>query len=223
MEMDRNVRAGAQAAMSLNNDPDSIAGSSSRRPRTPEDLTVDVDMQCRCAGAPADCATPVRGRDRAGGLRGDQRAAALRGHHLARADAHLANPRPDPVRQPMTPPTPLRTPDSAATPSARWPATASGVTSIEFAMVIGLIIMGVVATLEFGRALGGAERDEPRPGAGGARGEPQQHDDHREITELSKAISTTTTGGSSTSASPKSPGRASWRSQSSFPLRCRFR
>lgn len=55
MEMDRNVRAGAQAAMSLNNDLSSIRGIILASTENPDDLTVDVGMQCACAGVSALC------------------------------------------------------------------------------------------------------------------------------------------------------------------------
>jgi pilus assembly protein CpaE len=58
MEMDRNVRAGAQAAMSLNNDLDSIEGIILASTENPDELTVDVAMECRCAVASAACTTP---------------------------------------------------------------------------------------------------------------------------------------------------------------------
>ena len=55
MEMDRNVRAGAQAAMSLNNDLDSIRGIILASTEQPDNLTVDVDMQCACSETSAAC------------------------------------------------------------------------------------------------------------------------------------------------------------------------
>ena len=58
MEMDRNVRAGAQAAMSLNNDLSSIEGIILASTEEPENLTVDVNMQCLCSEASASCTTP---------------------------------------------------------------------------------------------------------------------------------------------------------------------
>jgi hypothetical protein len=58
MEMDRNVRAGAQAAMSLNNDLESIEGIILASTEDPDDLTVDVAMECRCTAVSAACATP---------------------------------------------------------------------------------------------------------------------------------------------------------------------
>ena len=58
MEMDRNVRAGAQAAMSLNNDVSSIEGIILASTEEPENLTVDVNMQCLCSEASAACTTP---------------------------------------------------------------------------------------------------------------------------------------------------------------------
>ena len=58
MEMDRNVRAGAQAAMSLNNDADAIRTIVLSSAESPEDLTVDVDMVCACSDVPASCTAP---------------------------------------------------------------------------------------------------------------------------------------------------------------------
>ena len=58
MEMDRNVRAGAQAAMSLNNDVSSIEGIILASTEEPENLTVDVNLQCLCSEASAACTTP---------------------------------------------------------------------------------------------------------------------------------------------------------------------
>ena len=55
MEMDRNVRAGAQAAMSLNNDEASIRGIILASTEEPEKLKVEVNMQCICAGSSASC------------------------------------------------------------------------------------------------------------------------------------------------------------------------
>jgi Flp pilus assembly protein TadG len=55
MEMDRNVRAGAQAAMSLNNDLSSIRGIILASTEQPDNLTVDVNMQCACSGESASC------------------------------------------------------------------------------------------------------------------------------------------------------------------------
>ena len=58
MEMDRNVRAGAQAAMSLNNDVSSIEEIILASTEEPENLTVAVNMQCLCSEASAVCTTP---------------------------------------------------------------------------------------------------------------------------------------------------------------------
>jgi Flp pilus assembly protein TadG len=53
MELDRNVRAGAQAAMSLNNNPDSIAGIVRTSSTAP--ITVNVTEVCACGGAATVC------------------------------------------------------------------------------------------------------------------------------------------------------------------------
>jgi Flp pilus assembly protein TadG len=58
MEMDRNVRAGAQAAMSLNNDPAAIETIVLASAGDPEDLTVAATMTCACSDAPASCSAP---------------------------------------------------------------------------------------------------------------------------------------------------------------------
>jgi hypothetical protein len=59
MEMDRNVRAGAQAAMSLNNDADAIRTIVLASADSPEGLAVDVNMVCTCAGGgSASCTAP---------------------------------------------------------------------------------------------------------------------------------------------------------------------
>lgn len=58
MEMDRNVRAGAQAAMSLNNDMEAIERIVLASAGSPEDLEVEAKMTCSCAGAAAGCAAP---------------------------------------------------------------------------------------------------------------------------------------------------------------------
>lgn len=55
MEMDRNVRAGAQAAMSLNNDSDAIRTIVLASAGSPDDLTVDVATGCFCASVAAAC------------------------------------------------------------------------------------------------------------------------------------------------------------------------
>ena len=96
--MDRNVRAGAQAAMSLNNDLSSIEGIILASTEEPENLTVDVDMQCLCSEAAASCTAPARTTTAPCGLRRDQRPAGLRRDHHPRADADVADPRADPVR-----------------------------------------------------------------------------------------------------------------------------
>jgi hypothetical protein len=58
MEMDRNVRAGAQAAMSLNNDAASIRAIVLASADLPDDMEVDVQLVCLCAGEAAACTTP---------------------------------------------------------------------------------------------------------------------------------------------------------------------
>lgn len=55
MELDRNVRAGAQAAISLNNDASAIAGIVRAAAGSPRDLTVNVGRSCQCAGAASGC------------------------------------------------------------------------------------------------------------------------------------------------------------------------
>ena len=58
MELDRNIRSGAQAAMSLNNDPDAIRSDRARLGRRPADLTVEVAMVCACGDDEASCTVP---------------------------------------------------------------------------------------------------------------------------------------------------------------------
>ena len=58
MELDRNVRSGAQAAMSLNNDPDAIRAIVLASAGEPDDLTVDVAMVCACSDEEASCTVP---------------------------------------------------------------------------------------------------------------------------------------------------------------------
>ena len=61
MEMDRNVRAGAQAAMSLNNEVTSIEDIILASTEAAGSLSVDVALQCECAGAAAGCNAPCGG------------------------------------------------------------------------------------------------------------------------------------------------------------------
>lgn len=58
MEMDRNVRAGAQAAMSLNNSLASIADIVTASAEEAAGLGVSVNLVCSCAGVDAGCTTP---------------------------------------------------------------------------------------------------------------------------------------------------------------------
>ena len=58
MEIDRNVRSGAQAAMSLNNDPAAIRSIVLAAAGEPADLSVDVAKVCECEGAEASCTVP---------------------------------------------------------------------------------------------------------------------------------------------------------------------
>jgi hypothetical protein len=55
MELDRNVRAGAQAAMSLNNNSAGIAAIVASSAGSPEDLQVQVRQLCLCGDAAAAC------------------------------------------------------------------------------------------------------------------------------------------------------------------------
>lgn len=55
MEMDRNVRAGAQAAMSLNNDTSAIRSIVLASAGSPADLTVDVASGCFCDSVASAC------------------------------------------------------------------------------------------------------------------------------------------------------------------------
>jgi Flp pilus assembly protein TadG len=61
MEMDRNVRAGAQAAMSLNNDGNAIRAIVLASAAEPDGLTVEVGRTCSCAGVAAGCAAACSG------------------------------------------------------------------------------------------------------------------------------------------------------------------
>jgi hypothetical protein len=63
MELDRNVRSGAQAAMSLNNDPDAIRAIVLASAGEPDDLTVEVAMVCACSDEEALCTTPCGSGD----------------------------------------------------------------------------------------------------------------------------------------------------------------
>ena len=58
MEMDRNVRAGAQAAMSLNNDPAAIETIVLASAGDPADMEVSATMVCACNETAASCTTP---------------------------------------------------------------------------------------------------------------------------------------------------------------------
>jgi Flp pilus assembly protein TadG len=58
MDMDRDVRAGAQAAMSLNNDMSAIETIVLASTEDAAALDVAVSLQCLCAGASASCSTP---------------------------------------------------------------------------------------------------------------------------------------------------------------------
>jgi uncharacterized membrane protein len=55
MELDRNVRAGAQAAMSLNNDEAAIEAIVLASAGAPDDIDIDVTQTCVCGGTAADC------------------------------------------------------------------------------------------------------------------------------------------------------------------------
>jgi Flp pilus assembly protein TadG len=61
MEMDRNVRAGAQAAMSLNNDGNAIRAIVLASAAEPEGLAVEVGRTCSCAAVAASCAATCSG------------------------------------------------------------------------------------------------------------------------------------------------------------------
>jgi TadE-like protein len=58
MELDRNVRSGAQAAMSLNNDPDAIRSIVLASSGDLADLSVDVELVCACGDGAASCTVP---------------------------------------------------------------------------------------------------------------------------------------------------------------------
>jgi pilus assembly protein CpaE len=55
MELDRIVRSGAQAAMSLNNDAAAIQSLVLASSATPTTLAVDVERACTCAEVAASC------------------------------------------------------------------------------------------------------------------------------------------------------------------------
>jgi Flp pilus assembly protein TadG len=63
MEMDRNVRAGAQAAMSLNNDSNAIRGIVLASASDPQGMAVRVDMNCTCGATTAACSVACAGGD----------------------------------------------------------------------------------------------------------------------------------------------------------------
>ncbi len=58
MQMDRSVRAGAQAAMSLNNSNTAIADIVSVSSAEAAGLGVSVELVCSCAGTAGDCSAP---------------------------------------------------------------------------------------------------------------------------------------------------------------------
>jgi pilus assembly protein CpaE len=58
MELDRNVRAGAQAAMSLNNTPAGIDAIVRASAGAPADLAVQVARLCLCRSMAAACNIP---------------------------------------------------------------------------------------------------------------------------------------------------------------------
>jgi Flp pilus assembly pilin Flp len=58
MELGRNVRAGAQAAMSLNNDAEAIEGIVLASSTEPQGMDVAVEMVCFCEEAVASCGSP---------------------------------------------------------------------------------------------------------------------------------------------------------------------
>jgi Flp pilus assembly protein TadG len=58
MEMDRNIRAGAQAAMSLNNDAAAIETIVLASADDPQGMTVDVEMVCACSDVANACTAP---------------------------------------------------------------------------------------------------------------------------------------------------------------------
>jgi len=58
MQLNRDVRAGAQAAMSLNNSTSSIAEIVTVSSAEAADLGVTVNLVCSCTGASAGCTAP---------------------------------------------------------------------------------------------------------------------------------------------------------------------
>ena len=58
MELDRNVRAGAQAAMSLNNDAAAIRAIVLAAAGAPSGLTAAVTKSCQCAAQAVACTAP---------------------------------------------------------------------------------------------------------------------------------------------------------------------
>jgi Flp pilus assembly protein TadG len=58
MEMDRNIRAGAQAAMSLNNDPDAIETIVVASADNRENFDVAVAIVCSCSEVTGSCTEP---------------------------------------------------------------------------------------------------------------------------------------------------------------------
>ncbi|CAN5655797.1 hypothetical protein BH23PSE1_BH23PSE1_13240 [soil metagenome] len=61
MELDRNVRAGAQAAMSLNNDAAAIREVVRAASGDASGLDVAVDMDCACGAAASGCSALCAG------------------------------------------------------------------------------------------------------------------------------------------------------------------
>jgi Flp pilus assembly pilin Flp len=63
MDMDRSVRAGAQAAMSLNNLEEGIETIVLASAGSPEGLSVDVTTTCECVGVAVSCGLPCTSGD----------------------------------------------------------------------------------------------------------------------------------------------------------------
>jgi pilus assembly protein CpaE len=63
MDMDRSIRAGAQAAMSLIGDPGVIQGIVEETATSTDGLGVSVDMVCSCAGIGASCTSTCASGD----------------------------------------------------------------------------------------------------------------------------------------------------------------
>ena len=61
MELDRNVRAGAQAAMSLNNDAAAIESIVLASAGAPADMSVDAVRSCFCGTTATACSVPCAG------------------------------------------------------------------------------------------------------------------------------------------------------------------